>query len=310
MSPARAAIATLAALAALACSVLLAGCGDGVPFTRAASEPVLVAGGQFFPGAIPADTGGPQVLAPNSQNNVVFAGQAGKKLTGDATKGATSLAVRLEEVGSGYWIVPVGDPDPQTESALTWEADCDFSARLHPGPLPLSPDHPHYHLQLAAGDGAGAFGPVTALGIYVLSPVPAGKVVISLAWDSAADLDLHLTTPEGKEVYGKSPTTSTSPITDPTMIPASVGVLDRDSNAQCVQDNFREEDVVFQGQPPPGVYLVRVDMFAACGAPAADFVLTVRVDGAVTRTVKGRLLDLDADGGGPGAGLFVANLPF
>jgi len=61
---------------------------------------------------------------------------------------------------------------------------------------------------------------------------------------------------------------------------------------------------------PPGSYLVRVDMASACGAAAADFVLTVRVDGAVTQTVKGRLLALQADGGGPGSGLFVAQLSF
>ena len=296
---------------ALGCAALLAGCDEGVPLTRAAYEPVQVEGGQFFPGPIPADSGGPKLVPPiNSQNNVISPGQAGKRLTGDVSKGATSIAVRLEETGTGYWILPVGDPDPQTESDLTWEADCDFSTNLRPGPLPLSQDHPHYHLQLAAADATGAFGPVSALGLYVLSPTPAGDVVISLTWDSAADLDLHLITPGGAEVSAKSPTSATAPIADPTMIPADVGVLDRDANGQCVQAGLRQEDVVFQGRPPAGEYAVRVDMFSSCGAPAADFVLTVRVSGAVVYTSKGRLLELDADGGGPGSGLFITNLSF
>ena len=50
-------------------------------------------------------------------------------------------------------------------------------------------------------------------------------------------------------------------------------------------------------------------MFSSCGAPSADFVVTVRKDGLVTDTIKGRLLDIDADNGavdGGVPGLFVA----
>jgi hypothetical protein len=281
---------------------LLAGCDDaGVPFTRGAREPVQVEGGQFHAGDLPADTGGPKVTTLNSQANLLFAGQAGKKITGDAEKGATAIAVRLHDVGAGYWTVPVGTPDPQTMGDLTWEADCDFAWDLKPG---------MYYLDFAAVNEAGAFGPVNNLPLLVQSAVPEGKVVISLQWDSAADLDLHLVTPSGNELDPKHPVTEPPDGGAGDMPPPNVGVLDRDSNASCTQDGFREEDVVFAGAPSPGTYLVRVDMFSACGAPAADFVLTVRVDGAVTQTVKGRLLDIDADGGGPGSGLFVANLSF
>ena len=73
-------------------------------------------------------------------------------------------------------------------------------------------------------------------------------------------------------------------------LPPGTGVLDRDSNAACVEDGVREEDVVFADAPAEGTYLVRVDMASACGAPSADFVLTERVDGKVMDTVKGRLL--------------------
>jgi hypothetical protein len=133
-------------------------------------------------------------------------------------------------------------------------------------------------------------------------------VVISLAWDSAADLDLHVVTPGGAELDPKHPITTMA--SDPSTPPPGAGVLDRDSNGSCVADNLRQEDAVFADAPAPGIYVVRVDMFASCGAPAADFVLTERVDGVVKQTVKGRLLDIDADGGGPGSGLFVAQFQF
>jgi hypothetical protein len=93
-------------------------------------------------------------------------------------------------------------------------------------------------------------------------------------------------------------------------LPPGTAVLDRDSNADCVEDAYREEDAVFADAPAPGNYIVRVDMFSACGAPAADFVVTERVHGAVTKTAKGILLAADADGGGPGSGVFVMQLSF
>ncbi|MFT3769962.1 MAG: hypothetical protein QM820_31425 [Minicystis sp.] len=153
------------------------------------------------------------------------------------------------------------------------------------------------------------------------SSAPKGKVVISLHWDSPADLDLHLTNPDGSEIDPKHP--SAEPIDggtsadDPYIYPPGTGVLNRDSNGSCIQDGFREEDIVFAEAPLPGKYLLRVDMFASCSAPAANFVVTVREDGAVTQTIKGRLLDIDADNGtapgdagATGAGLFIGQLTY
>ena len=63
---------------------------------------------------------------------------------------------------------------------------------------------------------------------------------------------------------------------------------------------------MFDTKPAPGVYLMNVDMFAPCGQASANFKLTVREHGKVTFEQSGRLLDIDADGGGPG--LFVGQL--
>lgn len=290
------------ALSVLISLTLLAGCdGEGVPFARGAREPIQVRGGQLEEGAIPDDAGGPKITTLNSQANLIFAGQAGKKLTGNAAAGATAVAARFHEIGTGYWTVPVGAPDPQTMGDLTWEMDCDFAWDIRPGT---------YDIDFAAVNDQGLFGPVSNLPVLVQSAVPQGKVVISLAWDSAADLDLHLVAPNGQELDPKHPTTAVGDGGAGDMLPPGSGLLDRDSNGGCAQDGFRREDVVFADAPAPGVYLARVDMFASCGAPAASFVLTVERDGKVTDTVKGRLLDIDADGGGPGSGLFVANLTF
>ena len=58
------------------------------------------------------------------------------------------------------------------------------------------------------------------------------------------------------------------------------------------------------------VALVAIAVLVACSAPAANFVITARQAGKSVLTAKGRLLDLDADGGGPGSGLFVGEASF
>ena len=65
------------------------------------------------------------------------------------------------------------------------------------------------------------------------------RLLIALAWKSATDLDLHVIDPSGAEIWSDAPT---SP---------SGGVLDLDSNAQCVIDGHDAENVRY-ANPPPG----------------------------------------------------------
>jgi hypothetical protein len=131
--------------------------------------------------------------------------------------------------------------------------------------------------------------------------------VASLEWTNRADLDIHIVSPSGKEIDPKHPNTGVVPKQGipENGIPGS-GHLDHDSNAACVQDGVRRENVVWQDAPEPGVYVVRVDMFNACSEPAANFAFSLYFSGQRILKQAGRLLDIDADGGGPGSGLFVA----
>jgi hypothetical protein len=299
----------------------LTGCDEGVSATHGVTEPIQVRypsnanltkgqplPAQFFPGSLPEGTKGPALRPLDLKSFTLFAGQANKKITADAAQGAGAVALRFADLGTGYWLVPTGAVDmaaPQAPGDLTWEADCDFAANLPVG---------SHDLIFAAVSGDGVWGPQISHPFIVDSVVPVGKVVISLVWDSAADLDLHVMLPDGKNVSPKSPVTQlpdggSGTNNDPYNFPPGTGVFDRDSNGRCVPDNLREEDLVFADQPPPGTYLLYVDMFSSCGAPSADFVVTVRKDGLVTDTIKGRLLDIDADNGavdGGVPGLFVA----
>jgi hypothetical protein len=277
---------------------LAAGCDDGVSATSGLGEPIRVRGGQFFEGAIPGATGGPEVATIDSQNNLVTQGQAGKKLAGVAKKGSTAVAARLEDLGTGYWIVPVGPEDPQTEGDLSWEMVIDYSTSARPG---------KHSLVLAASDQLGTFGPTRDLPILIQSLTPEGAAGITLSWDSNADLDLHVIGPNGKEADPKHLTTAFDVDGG---LPPGAGAIDRDANAGCGQNGYRSETLVFVDPPAPGTYQIRVDMFDACSASAANFVVSARRAGTSVFSAKGRLLDLDADGGGPGSGLFVGEATF
>lgn len=284
------------------CSVLVPlvlGCGPSVDVASGAGEPIRLQNGQFFKGPLPTGKQGPEVTAIDSRNNIIPEGQTGKKITGNAAKGAMAVAVRFDDIGSGYWLVPVGPPDPQTQGELTWTVLADFARNARAG------DH---NLIFSASDSQGRFGPKKSTAVVVTPLRPDGHVVVSLTWDSEADLDLHIVAPRGNELDPKHPNTlgldeAGAPL------PGN-GVLDRDSNAACRLDGYREEDVVWQDAPNPGNYIARVDMFDACGAASADFTLDIWIDNKRIFTRSGRLIALNASGGGAGAGLFVTEFHF
>ena len=289
----------LAGCAALA--LLAVGCGDSVAAHSGAEQSFRVTDGQFFEGAYPSANGGPDVEAPeNLRNSVVAAGFTGKKIGGLTPKGSRAVALNLAGFGSGYWVVPVGSPDPLTNE-LTWSATMDFGRDLPGGDVSLT---------LAASDGEGRFGQHIEKHLTMLPFAPEDHVVASLVWGNDADLDLHIVSPTGKELDPKHP--NTGALDADGVAPLGSGLLDRDSNNGCIPDGTRNENVSWKDDPDvdgdspePGTYIVRVDMFSACGKPAADFVFILTIDGQEVLRKVGRLLDADADNGGPGSGLFV-----
>jgi hypothetical protein len=286
------------------CIALVAtGCGNSATASSGAAEPLRVTGGQFFEGAFPAPTGGPNVEVPDTvRTSVVAAGFTGKKIGGLTPADSLSVALALQGLGHGYWVIPVGSPDPLSNE-LTWTAVLDFGHDIPAG---------DQLLLLAAANRDGHFGRSVSQHLTVLPIRPTGHVVASLRWGNNADLDLHIVSPSGKEEDPKHPNTGDliDAGADAGLPPEGSGKLDLDSNAGCVIDGYRNENVVWEadaGAPEPGTYVVRVDLFSACGQPAADFVFDLYIDGQPQpdQHKVGRLLDIQADGGGPGSGLFV-----
>ncbi len=303
------AIFAILAIAGGALAFVSGGCGDT---SRAQTglgtdEPIRVLGGQYVGGKLPAPGKGPEVHTVESKNNVVVQGAHQHVLGGGVGKTAAALAIRFADIGHGYWIVPTGTFDP-TSGDITYSFPYDIAVDAPVGVHPLL---------LSAVDLDGNFGPASELSLTIKSRVPSGKVVISLEWDSAADLDLQLRTPEGKIVDGKHPTTLV-PVDGGIDFdaPEGFGELDRDSNHACLVDGYDEESVVWNTPPTPGRYAIWVNLFDACKTPGASFTVTVRRDGEVLERDSGRVLAIDANGragadqdGNP-PGLFITEVSF
>jgi hypothetical protein len=315
-----AAVIALATATASGCS------GETSPL--ALDEPIVVRAASFEPGSLPGvlpvdgtDAGPPpgsRVTVVDSVNNVIHAGQSGKSLSGRSTDDALSIGARFGDLGTGYWIVPTGAPDPTTPGELTWAFNYDVGRDAPPGLHPLL---------LAAIDANGNAGEETRLDTCITPPIPDNLnacdptiappfAVLSLAWDADVDLDLVVVAPDGRVIDAKHPTTAIGVDGGtPAPNPAKDGVLDRDSNAGCAIDATRRESLVWQARPGDGDYLVYASLFSACGQQAVRFTATLSFAEATgTDTWKvaeklranGELLASDASGGAT-RGLYVTH---
>jgi hypothetical protein len=149
-----------------------------------------------------------------------------------------------------------------------------------------------FQLGFAVGGSASALGAYATQSLSLLS-VGTGDVQVSISWNSAADVDLHVIEPGGEEVYYANDVSGTG------------GQLDLDSNAGCGTDGPRNENITWAtGTAPAGQYIVRVDHWSNCGATQTDWVVTVQVKGAQPQVFTGSFTG-DGDAGGAGSGVEV-----
>jgi hypothetical protein len=327
---------TIACCASVGCACLaavaLSSACDGVDNSEIYTEPILVHGAQFFPGelpgtlpppdaATPPPSGGPVVTSIQAQNTTIYSGEGGWQLSGDATSSASAIGIRLGELGTGYWVLPMGNPDPVLADQLTFGALIDFNPTITPGIQPLrivavtadgaygeqSNQNLCISSRLPADPGSGTVNEITACSATANPPA----AIFALTWDADVDLDLHVITPTGLDVNPKAPLVE--PIdaggTPPKLDPR----IDRDSISYCAPDGWREEDLVFPTYPASGsIYEIHANLFSACGIDSVTFTLTTYVAAGrqLVQTFKqsGTLTSIDADG--DASGELITAYPF
>jgi hypothetical protein len=287
-------------LASWAAPALLAAACGGVRADAGDDAYMQVPGAQFVRGPMPAGSkSGPGVAAITLQNGNIWPGRGDFPIAGTLTPGATAAAIGLQG-DVGYWIRVAGPAGVTTPSDPSFSATGTFSTGIVPGT---------YTLVVRAVDESGTFGlPGTQI-LYEqpspLNPPAAGALVVTLTWDTEANLALHVVDPAGAELDPQSPSTE-PPFSFDQVDGGSYGYLDYDSNANCVIDGLRREDAIWPSPPPPGQYTVRVDAPSLCGAPHANWSVKVVLAGSLAGEASGVALDADTMGThGLGAGVLA-----
>jgi hypothetical protein len=308
------------------------GCAGNEPSQIGTGEPFVVKDAQFIKGKLPGSPsidggqrapaeggaiGLPRITSKTTTAGFVLQGQSGWSISGEATKNTASVGISLDGVGTGYWVKPVGAVNPATGD-LTWAAVCDFTPGIPTGP---------HEVRVVAIGNQGETGNQVVTPLCVKSSVPDNfhscrptrsppAAEITLSWDSNVDLDLQVLTPAGRLVEAKHPFTEVSDAGDP--LPTA-GKIDRDSNAACLIDGARTENLTWTDTKPSGRYGIYVNLFDACKQPSVRFEVAVytAIPGADAGTMKlkkwfskaGELLDFQANGGSQ-RGLFVSEFDF
>jgi hypothetical protein len=322
-------MATACGLAVASVALALA-CGQSEPANSGVTEPFQVHGAQFISGPLPgkppidggapmsAGDGGATKFPPLTVTNVQFAypfvlpGATSKSIAGRASSDTAAIGVKIQGLGSGYWVLPIGNPDPDFPGQSDFALSADFN--------PSDPTGGHQLLAVAI-DSSGNAGIQQEAPLCLEQRIPDNlhecirrnvvpRAVFTLQWDANWDLDLHVIMPNGLEVSPKQPVTVPSEGGAPA---PGVGQINRDSMRGCVVDGWREEDLVFPDNPPKGTYHLYADPFSACGLPAVRFNMIVSEPGAdgnlhQTYTQSGEFTQIQESGGS--RGLFVFNKTF
>ncbi len=274
--------------------------------------------GEHVPDAGP--NGPPQITSKNGFQTIFFEGQAAGSFTGQATANTTGIGIAVDGAGTGYWVVPPELGVDRNTGDLNWAVTVNLGTEIAPG---------SHVLRFVAIDSQGVAGPQTTLPLCIKSDVPDNlqecsptrvppKAVISLTWDTNVDLDLEVVTPDGTLVSPKHPFT-TAALTDGGTVPSWAGTFDRDSDAGCIIDGIRTENLTWNTVAPHGRYLIYANLFSSCGQPAVRFVASVYTqvpnpDGGVPHLAEkvsqaGELLAVQANGG-TALGLYVTTYTF
>jgi hypothetical protein len=281
-------------LGAIALAALQAACDDGVGPDTGLTQPMITSG-QFVPGDLPgtpplADDAAAPVMAGGDAGAAhlevrglsvgageIQAGGGSQSFSGTVTSDAVAVGMRIQSMGTGYWVVPVGSPDPSDPTVVGFGATVGFEPTIPPGV---------HNLLFVAIDASGRGGVQTAEKYcfaniipdnnHVCNPTKAPPAaVLTLTWDTNFDLDLHVVTPDGTDINPQAPYGTDVVDAGPSDL-ANLPHIDRDALRGCVANGQRQEDVIFPQPLPRGTYTINVDPYAACGQAATRFTFTLR----------------------------------
>jgi hypothetical protein len=301
-------LALLGLLSLLAC--------DSEPSLLGFDEPVIATHAELKDGKLPGESAkdGARITSLQLNFGVLTPGAPKLTVSGRASGDAYAVGLRIEELGTGYWLKPVGAADPSVPDELTFEYTLSAAVEIEPG---------QHTFVAAAFDKDGHAGPHYEIPVCVVSGLPDNgnscdpdseppPAIVSLIWHADADLDLTVKAPNGK-LYDRSNR-----------------FLLRDDGSQsfglafdgfpgCLRDGRRRENFVFNDRPPRGSsWLVYANLFDGCGHAAVPYELIVyrskkNANGSfrleAEKPVRGEFLRAQQNGGA-GTPLYLTAVEF
>ena len=299
-------------LSRLVVPLLLCSC-EGASAQSGVTSYLRLVGAQFVSGEVDSvdHSPTPTVERVDSQNNTVYPGITGKSIGGAVGPGGTAVLIGMNG-DSGHWILPVQSQDQTSPGDFVFSAKASFAPTVPTGPATIL-----YRAVSAEGD----VGPPFIQELDIEASAVLGALVISLDWDTEADLDLRVTAPDAQgnevEIWSRNKSSLARPA--PGEPPASAddiaaaGYLDFDSNSQCQIDGRCQESVIWKTSPArtSSLYTVRVDAFSMCGEMLAHWHARVLLDGQEVAQAAGQVGDADTRfDHGPGAGLLALEFKY
>jgi hypothetical protein len=256
---------TLRVVFALIVALFVFSCAKQESPDRGYDLSMRVQGAQLMRSAFPASAGGPSITVVDLRDTRVSAGEADNAIQGRASAGTFAINVGFEGEAA-YWSVPVLLADEVNMGELQFKAIIDYARRLPPGP---------FQLLFQAVDGAGKAGEIRKAALEIVDPLPSAILRFQLEWDAQVDADLVVQDPNGIIIDAKNIASTVPPKVGSGSVPEdnwkNGGVLDVDSNANCVIDGLRRETIYWQREPPKGVYRVYAALSSSCGLTHSAF---------------------------------------
>jgi len=298
-------------------SLLATACGEQVYANRGVTALVQVNGAQFYPGPLPTPQDGGITVAGFSLAVGAFVpGQVNFPLGGQLSAGGAAAAIQYEG-DVGYWTLPALYPDLNVPGQIDFGTTVSFSPSI--ADIDYGDGGPQFLIE--AIDADGGVGPPLSVPIQRQAGAPVAHLSISLNWDAQADLDLHVVEPDGTEIWRQHRSDYVPneikplPVNLIAFIHARHAYLDFDSNAQCVIDGRRVENVIWGPDAgiQSGTYTVLVDTFSMCGQAFAHWQVGAYVDGGQIAAGTGESLQSDEayfdHGAGAGLTAFTFQVP-
>ncbi|MEZ5063460.1 MAG: hypothetical protein R3B81_01945 [bacterium] len=237
--------------------------------------------GELQTHAIPRPMRGGPTLEVDSHPTIVNGGTATLHLSATTPFQTVYLAgsapaSQLFIPVTGFYEVALAAPTSSADLLITF-----------PQVLPVS----EFELYVAAADDNGNVGSMATNGFEALT-VGSGDIQVTVAWDTDADVDLHVVDPIGYEIYWAD---RSSP---------SGGQLDLDSNAGCFTDGVRNENITWGvGAAPLGTYTVRVDYWSNCSFSQTKYTVLINNGGDIS--IHHGTFTGAGDAGGFGSGVLI-----